>query len=90
MGREIMGADRGSSVKGVTIMIRWRIWLSYYEKPDRPNNDEMWRRRFPVTVVAQNEGDAFEEAVKIAHDLYDRNRFSVAVMTSENRGLAYR
>jgi hypothetical protein len=69
---------------------RWRIWLSYYEPPDRPDNNEMWRRRFPVTVLAYSEGEAFREALKLAREIFDESKYSVAVMTSEDRGLVSR
>ena len=62
--------------------------MSYYEKPERPSNDDLWRRRFPVTVLANNESDAFAEANKFAYSVYDRKKFSVPVMVIENRGSA--
>lgn len=61
--------------------------MSYYERPHRPNNEEMWRRKFPVMVLAKSEGEALQQAVKIAKGHYDQEKYSVAVLSGENRGL---
>ena len=71
-------------------MIRWRVWMTFYERPDRPDNEEMWRRKFPVDVVARTQLDAFEEARKIALGSYDMKKYSVTVLNGEYRGLAAR
>jgi hypothetical protein len=63
--------------------------MSCYEGQERPSLSDMWRRKFPVNVVARTQGDAFEKAIKIARDTYDQSKYSVAVLNGENRGVAF-